>query len=453
MQTFLTVLILILMLGILVSAHEAGHLVMAKLFNVYCLEYSIGFGPSLFSWKKKTAETRFSIRALPLGGYVSMYGEGVELPDGVSIPHERSLNGVAGWKRAFILSAGIVVNLFLSMLFVVIYATCIKNYWTTEKVYTGLDADGASLADPTAHGEVAYSFWARGQAGDYTISDDERIYSSYGFVYDKKTYFVIDPEARITNSGVSSTYVACFELTSVNDTDVLNNLTFFAPREAFYPTALNQAMGLTHYPDMSQTPHAPAIGDTLSLKVSVIGLDATEHRPLRAQFLARQNHVVDAVAGSVDSQVQFSNNLLTIYSYQYYPSFGESMGNACRDYANYLAGIGEGFKAIFSFDFSNLGSMVAFGGEISTASSQIGWARTFFFMGGYLSLNLAIFNLLPFPGLDGWQLLMTILEDGFKKKASEKVKNTISIVGLGFLFVFAIAITIKDILTYIMVLV
>jgi membrane-associated protease RseP (regulator of RpoE activity) len=445
MQIFLTVLVLILMLGILVSAHEAGHLVMAKLFNVYCLEYSIGFGPKLFSWKKKTAETRFSIRALPLGGYVSMYGEGVELPDGVSVPPERSLNGVAGWKRAFILSAGIVVNLFLSMLFVVIYATCIKTYWTTEKVYTGLDADGTSLADPTAHGEVAYSFWARGQAGDYSISDQERIYSSYGFTYNQNTYFVIDPEATITNGGVSSSYVACFKLTSVNDTDVLNNLTFFAPREAFYPTALNQAMGLKQYPDVSQTPHAPAIGDTLSLKVSVIGLDATENRPLRAQFLARQDHVVNATASSVNSQVQFSNNLLTIYAYQYYPSFGEAMSNACSDYANYVTGIGEGFKAIFSFNFSNVGSVVAVGGEISSASSQIGWARTFFFMGGYLSLNLAIFNLLPFPGLDGWQLLVTILEDGFKKKVSEKVKNTVSIVGLGLLFVFAIAITIKDI--------
>jgi regulator of sigma E protease len=147
----------------------------------------------------------------------------------------------------------------------------------------------------------------------------------------------------------------------------------------------------------------------------------------------------------VNSQVQFSNNLLTIYAYQYYPSFGEAMSNACSDYANYVTGIGEGFKAIFSFNFSNVGSVVAVGGEISSASSQIGWARTFFFMGGYLSLNLAIFNLLPFPGLDGWQLLVTILEDGFKKKVSEKVKNTVSIVGLGLLFVFAIAITIKDI--------
>lgn len=447
MHLFLTILILLLMLGILVSAHEAGHLVMAKLFNVYCLEYSIGFGPKLFSWKKKTAETRFSIRALPLGGYVSMFGEGVELPEGVSVPPERSLNGVSPWKRAFILLAGIIVNLFLSMLFVVIYATCIKSYWTTEKVYTGLDSDGITLTDANAHGEVAYSFWARGSIGDYVVKDNERIYSSYGFAYNNTEYFVIDPEASISNGGTSTSYVACFTPVSVNDTDVLNHLTFFHPREAFYPTALNQTMGLSQYPDVSQTPHTLAVNDELALKVTAIKIDSTAGRPLREQFLNRQAHLVKATAATVGSTVKLGSNSLFIYAYQYYPSFAEGMQNACIYYANYLTGIGEGFKAIFSFDFSNLGSVVAVGGEISKASTQIGWGRTFFFMGGYLSLNLAIFNLLPFPGLDGWQLLVTILESGFKKKVSEKVKNTVSIVGLGLLFVFAIAITIKDIVS------
>jgi regulator of sigma E protease len=412
-------------------------------------EYSIGFGPKLFLLeKRKPPRPVFSIRALPLGGYVSMYGEGVELPEGVSVPPERSLNGVAPWKRAFILSAGIVVNLFLSMLFVVIYATCIKNYWTTEKVYTGLDSDGTALSDTSAPGEVTYSFWARGSIGDYVVKEDsERIYTSYGFAYNGTEYFVVDPEASISNGGVSASYVACFTPVSVNDTDVLNNLKFFHPRDAFYPTALNEALGLTQYPDVSQTPHTLAVDDVLSLQVSTIGIDATAGRPLREQFLNRQTHTVKATAASVNSIVKFGSNTLFIYAYQYYPSFAEGMQNACVDYANYLTGIGEGFKAIFSFDFSNLGSVVAVGGEINKASTQIGWGRTFFFMGGYLSLNLAIFNLLPFPGLDGWQLLVTIIESGLKKKVSEKVKNTVSVIGLGLLFVFAIAITIKDIVS------
>ena len=445
MQLFITILILILMLGILISAHEAGHLVMAKLFNVYCLEYSIGFGPKLFSWKRKNGETRFSIRAIPLGGYVSMFGEGVELPEGIRVPPERSLNGISAWKRSFILLAGIVVNLFLSMLFVVIYATCIKNYWTTERVYTGLDSDGTALSDTSASGEIAYAFWAHGSAGDYAVPDDERIYSCYGFAYNNTDYFVLDPQAEITNGTVTTSYVACFTPISVNDTDVLNNLTFFSPREAFYPSALNQAMGLTAYPDMSLAPHAPAVFDELTLHLSVIGLDPVSGRPMREQFLARESHAISATAASVNSAVKFNNNTLSIYAYEYFPSFGERMKNACVDYANYFSSIGEGFKSLLSLDFSNLSSIVGMGGQISKAGLQIGWGRTFFFLGGYLSLNLAFFNLLPFPGLDGWQLFITVLEAGMKRKISEKVKNTISLVGLGALLLFAIALTIKDI--------
>jgi len=505
MQIFITILILLLMLGILVSAHEAGHLAMAKAFNVYCLEYSIGFGPKLFSKKRKGGETAFSLRALPLGGYVSMYGEGVELPEGVSIPPERSLNGVAAWKRAFILSAGIVINFFLSIVFVVIYSTCIKTYYVSQLVYTGLDENGVALTDTSAHGEIAYSFWARGSIGTYAVdSDNERIYSPYGFSYGSNStaYYVVDTNASITSGSETIPLIACFTPKSVDNNDFLQGLTFFYPKAAFYPSNLNTQMGLTAYPDVTQTAYSLQSGDTLSLQVTTIGVDTTNgnDRPLHDQFVARKTHAVtaQAISGS-DNAVTFPASSLVIYSYQYFAPFGEAMKNACYYYSRFFTGIGEGFKAIFSFDFSNLGSVVAMGGMLSTESTQIGWGRTFFFYGGYLSLNLAIFNLLPFPGLDGWQLLVTIIESsvnhGKRKKweheekarlknqplvpspalsssangekdvaetpretidtsheykpwkINDKIKNTVSMIGLALLFLFAIAITIKDILS------
>ena len=72
-----TILLFIIILGVLISWHELGHLLAAKKFNVYCYEYSIGFGPALYKNKKK--ETHFYLRAIPLGGFVKMAGEeGVE---------------------------------------------------------------------------------------------------------------------------------------------------------------------------------------------------------------------------------------------------------------------------------------------------------------------------------------------------------------------------------------
>lgn len=91
---------------------------MAKLFNVYCHEFSIGMGPKLFS--KKGKETTYSIRALPIGGYVAMAGEKDENPGGENysdedIPTERTINGVHPIKRIIIMSAGIIMNVVLAL--------------------------------------------------------------------------------------------------------------------------------------------------------------------------------------------------------------------------------------------------------------------------------------------------------------------------------------------------
>ena len=95
-EWILYILLIIAILGVLVSIHEAGHLSMAKAFNVYCFEYSIGFGPAIIHKKRKKGETYFSVRVLPLGGYVSMYGEPGAVPDGVEEPPaERSLNSIS----------------------------------------------------------------------------------------------------------------------------------------------------------------------------------------------------------------------------------------------------------------------------------------------------------------------------------------------------------------------
>lgn len=59
-------------LGLSIALHELGHLSFAKLFNVRVPQYMVGFGPTI--WSKKTKETEYGIKALPLGGYISMIG-------------------------------------------------------------------------------------------------------------------------------------------------------------------------------------------------------------------------------------------------------------------------------------------------------------------------------------------------------------------------------------------
>ena len=76
-QVVLGIIVFILILGVIVLVHEGGHFFFARKAGILCYEFSIGMGPLL--WQKKIGETCYSIRLIPIGGFVSMAGEEVEL--------------------------------------------------------------------------------------------------------------------------------------------------------------------------------------------------------------------------------------------------------------------------------------------------------------------------------------------------------------------------------------
>lgn len=112
----LTLILFILLLSLIVVVHEFGHLIVAKMFGVYCHEFSIGMGPAIVS--KKGKETTYSIRAFPLGGFVAMAGDSdnaLETSVDVEVPYERTLLGIAPYKKILIMLAGIFMNILLAI--------------------------------------------------------------------------------------------------------------------------------------------------------------------------------------------------------------------------------------------------------------------------------------------------------------------------------------------------
>lgn len=99
---------IIFLLGFLVLIHEGGHFTVAKLCKVKVNEFSIGFGKSI--WKKQTNETLYTIRIIPLGGYVSMEGETE------SSEKEGSFSKASIPKRIAIVAAGAIVNIIFGIL-------------------------------------------------------------------------------------------------------------------------------------------------------------------------------------------------------------------------------------------------------------------------------------------------------------------------------------------------
>lgn len=117
-------LLFLIALSLLIFIHEFGHFLFAKLFGVYCMEFSLGMGPAIFSKKfKKDPETTYSLRYLPIGGYVAMAGEidGDEKEKELNIPYERTINGIKAWKRAIVVVAGVTFNFIFAIILIAIY--------------------------------------------------------------------------------------------------------------------------------------------------------------------------------------------------------------------------------------------------------------------------------------------------------------------------------------------
>ncbi len=137
----MTIVYFIVILGIIVFVHELGHLISAKAFNVYCREFAIGFGPVIKRIKGK--ETVYSIRVLPLGGFVSMAGEaGVDVED---IPVERTLKGIPPFKRIIVLLAGVFNNILLAfVVFVILFMMAGQVNIPPEPVVEGIVENSAA---------------------------------------------------------------------------------------------------------------------------------------------------------------------------------------------------------------------------------------------------------------------------------------------------------------------
>ena len=99
------ILLAILIFGVLIFVHELGHYLAARIFGVTVREFSIGMGPKLFTKKSKKTGIDYSLRLLPIGGFVSMAGEDEESED------KGAINRKPIWQRFLVLSAGSLMNL------------------------------------------------------------------------------------------------------------------------------------------------------------------------------------------------------------------------------------------------------------------------------------------------------------------------------------------------------
>ena len=140
MITFLISAIkIIVLLGLLIFIHELGHFTVAKLCNVRVNEFAIGFGPTIY--KKQGKETKYNLRLIPLGGFISMEGE-EERSDDI-----RSFSKVSIPKRMAIVLAGPIVNIVFATIIYFLLTFSAGPYISNEvnEILTGYGAENSGI--------------------------------------------------------------------------------------------------------------------------------------------------------------------------------------------------------------------------------------------------------------------------------------------------------------------
>lgn len=114
----------IVMLLVMIFVHELGHFITAKKCNVKVNEFAIGMGPKIFGWGK--GETKYSLRALPIGGFCQIEGEDGDSED------ERAFTKQKPIKKIAILAAGATMNIVLALIVFLIINCFVPGYYSSE---------------------------------------------------------------------------------------------------------------------------------------------------------------------------------------------------------------------------------------------------------------------------------------------------------------------------------
>ena len=181
MNPVLTALIAIFVFGILILIHELGHFISARIFKVTINEFSIGMGPRIFSRTSKKTGIKYSLAALPIGGFVAMAGESDESDD------PNSFDKKPAWQRFIITAAGAVVNIVAGFLVTAILTMMIPIGNTTVTGFLDLSKQGYEVGDVTTEGVL--------QVGDEIIRVDGkrvRIYDELNYEIMRRAYEPID---------------------------------------------------------------------------------------------------------------------------------------------------------------------------------------------------------------------------------------------------------------------
>ena len=419
----LPVLIAILFFGLIIFVHEFGHFIFAKLFGVKVNEFALGMGPTLI--KKQGKETKYAIRLLPIGGFVSMEGEEEESTD------KRAFCNQAVWKRMIIIAAGATFNLIMGVIACIIL---VAAPWekpqenTTPLVATNEILQFYEGATSNSEGGL--------MAGDRILKiDGKRVFSDYDISF----------LMQRNQSGKYDFYVE-----REGEKLMLKDV----------PFAKRTGGNFSYDPECVISSVSGKLKDQ-GLKdgdkiVKVNGAEISNNETLMNEIGADEDYIYDFTVTRGEETLTFTDvkmNTVTVFDFII---LGEekTVGNVLSTAFGYTFSLGRMvYLSLFDllrgqYGFNDLAGPVGTVSVIADVTSEsvktADYAQMFMLM-AMIAINIGLFNLLPVPALDGGHLFFMIPELIFRKKIPQKYESYIHAAGLIVLFGFMAIISAGDI--------
>ncbi|MFO7636369.1 MAG: RIP metalloprotease RseP [Clostridia bacterium] len=418
----MTILVALLALSIIILVHETGHYLAARAMGIKVNEFAIFMGPKLFSWKRNG--TRFSVRAIPIGGFVSMEGEDEDIASGTSFSSKPA------YKKIITILAGPLSNL-LFALFILFFLFLFSGYALDRNTVMvenrpayqqGLrDGDvirrinGKKVYDPLDMTVLMYGF-----QGEQALVE----YVRDGVVY----------EALLTPEKEGGTqYLINF--TTRDDTNVVHSI-----------------------PDDSNAYKAGLRpGDAILM---INGIETSNRYDIREVMNANQEKDAMLTVARGDDILDLSVTPVVSRTPEYFDLGIYYHTTPVNVFQAFRHGVRFSVATIRSIYFSiiwlisgkaTLSDMMGPVGIVSIIGASVRqptfwlFLSTLLSMMAFISLNLGIINLIPFPALDGSKVIIHAIE-GIRGKPFPVEKTAIvSLVGFGLLILLLILTTYNDI--------
>ena len=421
MVVLIKILQFVMSLSILVIIHEFGHFILAKLFKTRVEKFYLFFDPWFSVFKMKKGETEYGIGWLPLGGYVKISGmidesmdrEQMKLP-----PQPYEFRSKPSWQRLLIMTGGVIFNFISAILiYVLVLFTWGETYLPTANVKYGIVTDTVGYSIGLRNGDKILSV-------DNTYIDDFRQIIP-DIILNRRKTIQVERAGQKVNIDIPQDY----------SNKILKNKGLIDARFPFGPFIIN-----------SFSKDSPAKIAGVQADDNLIGLDSikfTYYDEFQKYLFDNRNRqiVLNLLRNGTNLNLKvkpdttgilgvkrFANENIFEFKttrYGFIQSIPAGLNKGFKTIANYL----KQFKLIFSKHskaYESLGGFITIGNIFPGVWD---W-EAFWNLTAFLSIILAVMNILPIPALDGGHVMFLLFEVVTGRKPSDKFLEYAQIVGM-----------------------